>query len=269
MKFFWNLFYGLVFFPILAEKPPELYKAFQPDKPEQVVIKEKIGAQLPLQTILSDENGERHPLSFYLQDHKPTILALIYYQCPNLCNLQMNGLLQALKEMQWSVGKDFQVIWISIDSRETAELATKKKEIILRQYNRLNAEKHWHFLTGEQAAIRPLADSLGFDYRWHEKQEYWIHSSASYILTAEGRVSHYLYGIRFDAKILRLALIEATDGRMGNWLDSILLSFFSFQPEKNQSILYAYNLSRAVLIVSVIFLALFLVSYWQQRKKSC
>jgi protein SCO1/2 len=202
----------------------ELPKALQ-----GVGFDQRLNEQVPLELAFADESGKFVRLGDYF-GRRPVILVLAYYQCPRLCNLVLNGLVQGMLEMPFNAGKEFEVVTVSFDPRETPELAASKKESYLQRYGRPGADAGWHFLTGNEAEIRKLTDAVGFRYRFDPQQNQFIHASGIMILTPEGRISRYFYDVRYSGRDLRLGLVEASQHRIGSPVDEILLYCFHYDP---------------------------------------
>lgn len=190
-------------------------------------IDQKLDEQVPLYLEFRDEAGKDVPLSVYF-GRRPVILALVYYQCPMLCTQILNGLVTSLRGMSLKSGRDFDVVAVSIDPTEKPELAAKKKEEYLRRYR--NSFEGWHFLTGSEPQIRGLAGAVGFRYAYDAKNRQYAHASAIYVLTPEGRLSRYFYGIEYDSRDLRLGLVEASRNRIGTPADQFLLFCYHYDP---------------------------------------
>jgi protein SCO1/2 len=202
----------------------ELPKALQ-----GVGFDQRLNEQVPLDLDFVDESGKSVRLGDYF-GRRPVILVLAYYQCPRLCNLVLNGLVQGMLEMPFTAGKEFDIVTVSFDPRETSELAASKKESYLHRYGRPGADAGWHFLTGGEADIRRLTDAIGFRYRFDPQQNQFIHASGIMILTPEGRISRYFYDVRYSGRDLRLGLVEASQHRIGSPVDEILLYCFHYDP---------------------------------------
>jgi protein SCO1/2 len=190
---------------------------------------QKLGAQVDRALSFRDENGRDVRLGNYL-DRKPVILLLGYYQCPMLCTLTLNGLVQTMEDMKWSIGKDFEIVNVSIDPRDTPALASAKKRNYLKQYGRAGAEDGWHFLTGDEPAIRQLADEVGFHYAYDEASKQYAHPSGLVILTPDGKISHYLFGVTYDAQNLFDSLHDASGSRVGSPIQQFILLCFHYNP---------------------------------------
>jgi len=208
---------------------PQTTKAELPKVLQGVGFDQRLNEQVPLDLRFADESGKSVRFGDYF-GRRPVILVLAYYQCPRLCNLVLNGLVQGMLEMPFTAGKEFDVVTVSFDPRETPELAASKKESYLHRYGRPGADTGWHFLTGNEADIRRLTDAVGFRYRFDPQQNQFIHASGIMILTPEGRISRYLYDIRYSGRDLRLGLVEASQHRIGSPVDEILLYCFHYDP---------------------------------------
>lgn len=234
---------------------------------EGVGIDEKLGDKIDLNLKFKNEQGEDVTLAKYFESGKPVLLALVYFNCPSLCNFQLNGIVETLKKLEWSTGNQFEFVIASIEPTETPELAKKKKESYMTVYDRPEAAKGWHFLTASQDSITALADQVGFRYKWVESRNEYAHTAATYVLTPEGKISRYLYGIGFTPKTLRLSLVEASNNKIGNAVDRFLLYCFRYDPEKRGYAFYAFNIMRAGAAVSVVALLAFLVPFWIRQRK--
>lgn len=197
---------------------------------KKVDIEQRLGSQIPLDLKFRDESGREVRLAEYFAKGKPVALTLVYYECPMLCNQVLNGAVGAFQALSFSAGKEFEVVTVSFDPREGPELAAEKKQTYLRRYRREGAEQGWHFLTGDKASIDALAESVGFHYVWDEQSQQFAHASAVMVATPQGKLSHYFYGIDYAPKDLRLALVEASEGKVGSPVDSLLLFCYHYDP---------------------------------------
>ena len=212
---------------------------------EGVGITEHLDAQLPLDITFKDDSGNDVVLGQYFTNEKPIIITLNYYRCPMLCSLTLNGLTAGLEEMDWTLGDEFEVITLSINPDEKPPLAKKNKEGYLGHYSREGAEKGWHFLTGDQENITKLADSLGFGYVFDPNTGEFHHTASIMFITPDGRISKYMNDVQFKGQDLRFALIEASEGRIGTMLDTLLLfNCFQYDPDSNSYTPVAWKLMR-------------------------
>jgi protein SCO1/2 len=197
---------------------------------KQVGIEQRLDNQIPLDLAFRDESGREVRLGEYFRGDKPVVLTLVYYECPMLCNQVLNGFVGTLGAMTFTPGKEFEVVTVSFDPREGPELAAQKKETYLKRYRRENAGLGWHFLTGDKASIDALSESVGFRYVWDDESKQFAHASAIMVATPRGRLSHYFYGIEYSPKDLRLALVEASEGKIGSPVDALILYCYHYDP---------------------------------------
>jgi protein SCO1 len=205
-----------------------------PKELEGVGVTEHLNEQVPLDLQFVDSDGNPVALKQYFNGQRPIMLTLNYSNCPMLCSLQLNGLVDAMKRMPWEIGGNFDVITVSIDPLETPERARMTKQKYLNIYRRAGGAGGWHFLTGREENIQRLAKAVGFRYRFSEDNRQYLHVAATFILTPDGRISRYLYGVEYDPQTLRLALLEAAEGKIGTTVDQILLFCYHYDAEKGR-----------------------------------
>jgi protein SCO1/2 len=205
-------------------------KPVLPGALEGVGVDQKLNALVPLDVIFRDEAGRLLPLSTYFHDRKPVILAPVYYRCPMLCTEILNGLESSLKAVSLNPGQDFEVVAFSFDPKDTPDIAASKKQMYLRRYGRANTANGWHFLTGDQANIRALTDAIGFHYKYDPKTDQFAHASGIMILTPDGHISKYFYGVEYAPRDVRLGLVEASRDKIGTPVDRILLFCYHYDP---------------------------------------
>ena len=222
-----------------------------------VGIDQKLGGQIPLDLAFRDETGASVTLRKFFGE-KPVVFALVYYECPMLCTQVLNGLVRSLKEVRFDAGKDFQLVVVSINPRETPRLAQSKKQIYAGLYLRPGGENGFHFLTGEESSIAPLAKAAGFRYAYDPETEQYAHASAILVLTPEGIISRYFYGIQYPARDLRLGLVEAAAGKIGSPMDQILLFCYHYDPATGKYGLVILNIVRAACLATLLGLAGFI-----------
>jgi protein SCO1 len=246
--------YSAVAEPLVAtETPKEI---------QNVGIKEQLGHQLDLNMTFKDENGKTVQLTQYIDGTKPVIISPVYYNCPRLCNFHLNGLVEALQKLKWDPGQKFEMIALSFDSKETPELAFAKKTNYMKKYNRPGTENGWHFLTADADTIKQFTKEAGFEFKWNEEAKEWAHASAAIVISPEGKISRYLPGIVFDPKNIKLALTEAGEGKVGTFIDSLVLYCFQYNPHKSEYTLAAFQLMKLGGLVMVILLAIWLIPIW-------
>jgi len=253
-----SVLYGGV--PALAQEalPPAL---------KDVGIDQRLNEQVPLGLEFKDETGKRVQLRQYF-GRKPLVLSLVYYECPMLCTMVLNGMLRSFRAMKLDVGRDFEVVTVSFDPGDTPELAAAKKQGYIERYERQGAAGGWHFLTGEETAIRELTRAVGFRYKYDAASGQFVHASAIMVLTPDGRLSRYLYGIDYAPRDLRLALVESSAGRIGSPVDAVLLYCFHYDPSTGKYSLLIMNVIRAAGTATVAVLGAFLlVMFRRDRRK--
>lgn len=215
-----------------------------PSDLEGVGIEEKIGAPVVSDVKLVDQQGKEVTLDALLTSEKPTILSLVYYECPMLCTLTLNGLVDVLKLSKFSPHADYNLVSISIDPAETPELAREKRTSYLKQlapdtWEKLNDTGVWPFLTGSEENVRKIANSIGFNYRYLEAEDEYAHAAAFFVISPEKKISRYFYGVAHEQKNLDLALVEAGDGKVGNTFDQFLLYCYRYDPDSKGYVLFA------------------------------
>jgi protein SCO1/2 len=250
-------------------KPAPMVASEQPKELEGVGIDQLLGGKIDLDLPFKNEEGQVVTLRSYFDGKHPVILSPVYFTCPGLCNFHLNGLTDALKVMEkdWSVGGKFQVVSVSFDSKETPENAKTKKETYMKIYDRPNTEKSWHFLTGDEASVQALTKSLGFKFKWDEAGKEWAHASAAIIISPDGTISRYLPGIMFNPQDIKLAVIEAGDGKIGSVVDSLIMYCFKYDPHQSKYTLYAFNVVKAGGALMVLVLALWLLPVWVRARR--
>jgi protein SCO1 len=237
-----------------------------PAQLKDVGIDQKLGSQLPMDAEFANEKGERVRLGELL-GKRPAILALVYYECPMLCNMVLNGTLRSLRVLKLNAGTDFDVIALSFDPSETAQLADKKKFEYTERYHRPGGEKGWRFLTGDAANIKKVTDAAGFRYRRDTAANQWAHASAIMVVTPDGRLARYFYGVEYSARDMRLALVEAAQGKVGSFVDQILLYCFHYDVTSGKYSLAVLNIMRAAGVLTVLSLLIFWFAMYRQNSK--
>lgn len=240
-----------------------------PENLKGIGITEKLGEQIDLNLEFTNEQGQKVRLGDYFHSKKPVILSLAYYNCPNLCGIVLNAVLDGLKGLTWEPGKEFEVINVSIDPKETFQLALKKKENMVRALGKPGVGAGWHFLVGAENQIKTLATQIGFGYRWDDKEKQYLHGAGIFVLTPEGKVSRILFGIQYRPSDLKLSLLEAANGKIGTIIDRIVLFCYSYNPQMRQySVVLTRVMQVAVIVTTVLILGFLSVFWWGQRKKS-
>jgi len=231
----------------------------------KIGIDQKIGQQLPLDLTFRDEEGREVKLGQFF-GARPVVLALAYYDCPMLCTQVLNGMSGALKTLSFDAGKDFDVVVVSIDPRDNFRLAANKKAAYVERYGRPQTAAGWHFLTGTDASIKPLAEAIGFRYAYDANIKQYAHGAAIYVATPKGIVARYLLGIDFAPRDLRLALVEASNNQLGSVTDKVLLLCYHYDPSVGKYGVAILNSVRVGFIGTVTgFLAFLFVSLRRER----
>ncbi len=233
---------------------------------EKIDVVEHSGEYIPLDLTFTNDSGEIIKLGDYFNHGKPVVLVLAYYECPMLCTLVLNGLSTGVDQLSWSPGKEFQMITVSIDPLETAALAAGKKKTYLGNMTRAIDDSGWVFMVGEESQSKGLAEVLGFKYYYDEKNKQYAHPAVVFVLTEDGKISRYLYGIEFSPRDLKLALLEASEGKIGNTIDRIILYCYHYDPDAQGYVVFAANVMRLGGGVTLAVLALFLTGLWLKER---
>ncbi|WP_433930158.1 SCO family protein [Sorangium cellulosum] len=231
-----------------------------------VDIEERPGAMLPREIRLRDQSGQEVELGRYASGDKPLVLVLGYYECPMLCSLVLNGVLQAMKETDWSAGTEYRTLVVSFDPRDTPDVARKKRANYIEAYGRPVTGDGFDFLVGDEASVRALANAVGFGYRWDETTKQYAHAAGAFVFTPDGRLSRTLYGISFPQKNFGLALREAGSGKVGSAWDRVLLFCFHYDPNARGYVLATKRLMKASGAVTVVLIGLWLIRFWRTER---
>jgi protein SCO1 len=238
-----------------------------PPQLKDVGIDQRLNNPVPLDLVFHDETGKTVRLGDYF-GKKPVILSLVYYNCPQLCPMVENGLLESLNQVRFSIGDQFNVLTVSFDPKDTPLQAFAKRSTYLSMYNRKGAAAGWHFLTGDEASIAALTKAVGFRYRYDPKIDQFSHATAIIVLTPQGKVARYFYGIRYPAGAVRLALVEASQGKIGSPVDAVMLYCSHYNPATGKySLLISRVLFIAALVTVILLGGLLLVLILSGRRK--
>jgi protein SCO1/2 len=236
---------------------------------EGIGITENLGGKLTLSMPVIDENGQTRQLAEYFHSGRPVIFSLIYFSCPGLCNYHMNGLVEALKGLDWNPGDKFEVVALSFDPKEGAALAAAKKLNYVSLYERPDAgQKGMHFLTASQETIDQLTKDIGFKYRWDAASNEWAHASAAVMISPDGKITRYLHGIMFDAKDVKLALSESTEGKIGTIVDKMIWYCFMYDPKQSKYTIAAFRLVQLGGALIILVVAALLVPQWLKARQT-
>jgi protein SCO1 len=233
----------------------------------EVRFDQRLNAQVPLDAVFADETGRSVRLGDYL-GRKPVILVLAYYRCPMLCTQVLNGLVRSLLDIPFDVGKEFEVVTVSFDPRETPELAAAKKHTYVERYARPGANDGWHFLTGEEPSIKRLTNVVGFQYVYDPRHDQYAHASGIMVLTPKGKIARYFYGIDFASRDLRFGLEEASENRIGSPVDRAVLFFcFHYDPIEGRYGPVIMNLVRLGGVLTILAMGTFIAVMWRQERR--
>jgi protein SCO1/2 len=226
---------------------------------DQVGLDQRLNQQVPLNLTFNDETGQAVQLQQYFGT-KPVILIMVYYQCPMLCTQVLNGFAGAMNGIvRFNIGREFNVVTVSIDPRDTPQDAAEAKKKYLARYRRPGAEQGWHFLTGKKDQIDALAQAVGFRYAWDPEIKQYAHASGLMLLTPDGRVAQYYYGIEYVPRDIQLGLIEASKGKIGNVVDEVILYCYHYDPTKGRYGAVIFNVLRLTALATVMVLGGFMI----------
>jgi protein SCO1/2 len=239
-----------------------------PNVLQEIGIEQKLGETLPLDAEFRDENGNAVLLGDYFGKKRPVVLALVYYECPMLCNQVLNGLTGSLKGISFDAGKDFDVVAVSFDARENDKpgLAQNKKTSYLERYGRPGSESGWHFLTGTQESIDKLTQATGFKYKWDEPSNQFAHGSAIMVVTPEGKLSRYLYGIDYSPKDLKFAMMDSGESKIGNPAEQLFLYCYHYDPSTGKYGLAIMKVMRLGGILTLLGIVAMFFLFWRYNK---
>jgi len=248
--------------PMLGQAAPrgELGQTSSDQKPailDQVGIDQRLNQQVPLDLTFVDESGKTIKLGEYF-GQKPVVLSLVYYECPMLCSQVLNGLTASLNTLNFNVGREFDVITVSFDPRDTPAAANDTKQRILKRYRRPGSEQGWHFLTGKKDQIDALAQAVGFRYAWDPEIQQYAHASGIMLLTPDGHVAQYYYGIEYAPRNLQLGIVETSKGKVGGLAGQILLYCYHYDPAKGKYGAAIFNILRVGALVTMLALGGFM-----------
>jgi len=241
-----------------------------PEELEGVGVVEHLDILVPQKLAFKDSEGNDVLLGDYFTGERPIVLTLNYSNCPMLCHLQLDGMVDGLKAVKWVLGEDYDIVTVSIDPLETPERAALTKKKYIKRYGRPESAPGWHFLVGSEANIKALADAVGFGYKYNEERDEYVHAAAAMILTPTGHLSRYLYGVIYDPQNFKFALLEASEGKVGSTLDQVIMYCFHYDAEAGRYAPAAMRLMRFGGLVFVVVLGAVFGTYWRRdvrRKK--
>ena len=233
--------------------------------PAGVGVVEKLGERVPTGLTFTDESGRTVTLGDYLNDGKPVLLTMVYYKCPMLCSLTLNGLTGALRQQAWKPGQEFRVITVSFDPAEKPELAKQKQSGYLGSLGYNDHQRAaWPFLTGDKKNIDALAEAVGFRFQWDAVNKTWDHTAALIALAPDGKITRYLYGVQYPPRDVKLALFESANGRVGTTLERALLRCYSYDTSTKSYRVFAVRFMRAGSLLVLGLLVTFLTILWRR-----
>ena len=256
--------------PLYGARPPAGNPSTGlPKALSDVRIEQKLDQQLPLDLVFRDESGQSVKLGQYF-GKKPVVLALVYYDCPMLCTQVLNGMVTSFRVLPFQIGKEYDVVTVSFDPRETSALASNKKQVYvnyLPDKMRAGANEGWHFLTGDQQSITQLTDAVGFHYHYDEATKQFAHASAIMVATPQGKLSRYFYGIDYSARDLRLGLIESSENKIGTPTDQLLLYCYHYDPTTGKYGAAVMKIMRIAGVLTVLSIITMLLALKARRVK--
>ncbi len=240
-----------------------------PEPLKKIGIEQQLGAQLPLDTELKDEDGNLVKLGKYFETGRPVIVAFVYYECPMLCNQVLNGLTGSLKGITFDAGKEFDVVAISFDANEFDKpgLAKNKKAGYMERYSRPGSENGWHFLTGTQESLDKVTSAAGFTYEWDEQSNQFAHAAGIMIATPEGKLSRYFYGVDYSPKDVKFGIMESAESRVGNPVEQLLLYCFHYDPATGKYGLAILRVMRLGGVLTLLGLGAMGFIFWRRNKR--
>jgi len=234
----------------------------------KVGITQNLNAQIPPDLVFRDETGRSVRIGDFF-GKKPIVLSLVYFDCPALCTEVLNGELRTMKAISLDLGKDFEAVTISFEPKDTPALAKAKRDVYIGQYGRPEAAEHWHFLTGEQQSIDALTNVAGFHFAYDSSIRQYAHAASILVLTPDGRIDRYFYGVQYPARDVRLGLVEASQGKIGTLTDHALLYCYQYDPMTGKYGVVVMNVLRAAGGLTVLVLGFFMaIMFFRERRRS-
>jgi len=231
-------------------------------------VTEKLGTRIPLDIDLVDEFKTPVSLQSYFDEGKPVLLNLVYFDCPTLCSVILDGLTKGLGDMSLKPGEEYKILTVSFAPNETSEQAMERRRMYLDQLKHVeDLDENWHFLVGDEEDLVQLASSVGFEYRWDEVTEQYAHPAVLVFLGDEGKITRYMYGARFKPRDLRTAFVEASQGKIGTVVDRVILYCYRYDSASGEYVLFASNLMKLAGLLTVIILGIFLLTFWRRESK--
>ena len=261
------VFTGVLF--VVSGIPIPSLAQLNEEKPEAVKgigIEEKLGERIPADITLVNSKGQSLKMADLYEQDKPILINPGYYECPQLCSLIRTGVFDAAKELNWSPGKDYNIISFSFDSTETSHLADSVKKHYISRFDRKGVDKGWYFLTGSGDEVRRLTEAVGFGFKYDESKDQYAHQSAIVFASPDGKITRYLYGIQYKTQNVKNALYEAADGKIGNTVERIVLSCYQYSPQEDSYVPVAFRIMKLGGIATAVILGGFLSIFWYRER---
>jgi len=235
---------------------------------QNVTFRPELNAQMPLETAFTDESGKSVQLAQYFHQQKPVLVAFVYYGCPMLCTQLEQGVVGSLRMLSFNPGRDYDVIFVSFDDRDTAQMAAAKKKTSLDHFRRPETAAGWHFLTGSKESIASITNAGNFHFNYDTKNNLFAHASGIMLLTPDGRISRYFYGVEFPGRDLRLGLVDASQGKIGTPVDKMLLFCFQYDPSTARYSATILSIMRLMAVGTVAGLLLMILIFRRRDKRA-
>ena len=235
---------------------------------KDVAFRPELNAQMPLNTTFKDETGKSVQLGQYFHQQKPVLLAFVYYGCPMLCTQLEQGVVGSLRMLSFNPGRDYEVVFVSFDDRDTPEMAAAKKKTAMDHFRRPETATGWHFLSGSKESITTVTSAANFRFNFDAKNNLFAHASGIMLLTPDGRISRYFYGVEFPGRDLRLGLVDASQGKIGTPVDKMLLFCFQYDPSTARYSATILGIMRVLAVLTVAGLLLMIVIYRKRDKRA-
>jgi len=236
-----------------------------PPSLQNIGIEQRLDVTIPLNTIFHDEQGSEVPLGSYFQ-RRPVLLIPMYYTCPMLCSQVLNGVVAGLRPLSLLPGRDFEIVAFSFNPSETPADATRERDLYTRRYSTRAGVAGWHFLTGTPASIKALTDAIGFHYRYDSELKIFVHGSGVMILTPQGKISRYFYGVEYEPKDLKLGLVEASNGKIGSLADQILLFCYHYDPTTAKYTTTVLAILRIAAVLTLVLMGIGFACYLRMER---
>jgi protein SCO1/2 len=257
--------------PVFAQAVPDNVGETSANRPailQNVAFRPELNAQMPLDIAFTDENGKAVQLGQYFHQQKPVLLAFVYYGCPMLCTQLEQGVVGSLRMLSFNPGRDYEVVFVSFDERDTAEMAAAKKKTAMDHFRRSDTAAGWHFLTGSKESITAVTNAANFHFNFDVKNNLFAHASGIMLLTPDGRISRYFYGVEFPGRDVRLGLVDASQGKIGTPVDKMLLFCFQYDPSTARYSATILSIMRLLAVGTVAALLLMILVFRKRDKRA-